>query len=171
MGLCIICVAKKLRSEFERKALNEPECKALHFDTKRGSIRCWNRTVILDFQGAFSARTYFSLLIKRFSARYIILINRISRLMKELTFPLAALVNLNLWMTSVRVSLTQLIVSLMPTQLWAPTPNGKKAGPCAAAGHLAVLPFVEWRRGLVNLCRGRQNISLLRLQHWLNSTV
>ena len=25
------------------EALNEPECEALHFDTKCGRIRCWNR--------------------------------------------------------------------------------------------------------------------------------
>lgn len=73
---------------------------------------------------------------------------------------MAGLVNLNLWMTSVRVSFTQLTVSLIPTQLWDPRPNGKKVELCAPdTGHL-LLDLWSGERCcvVVNLRRQQFNI-------------
>ena len=41
------------------------------------------------------------------------------------TCALSGLVNLNLWTTSVRESLTHAIVNLIPRHLWGPRPNGR----------------------------------------------
>ena len=54
---------KTTQQVLTRQAPKEPECEALYFRTKHGTIMVLETEVILRFQGAFSTQMYFNWIV------------------------------------------------------------------------------------------------------------